>query len=71
MLLGEVNLPPRPLAKFFGGHPGDQLHMLFNFPVMQRMYLALARERPAAGTAAQTVAENPTRVSMGQLRPQP
>jgi trehalose synthase len=50
MLLGEVNLPPRQLTEYFGAYPGDQLHMLFNFPVMQRMYLALAREdaRPLA-----------------------
>jgi trehalose synthase len=44
MLLGEVNLPPKPLRQFFGGPEGDELHMLFDFPVMQAMYLALARQ---------------------------
>ena len=44
MLLGEVNLPPKPLRAFFGDDEGDELHMLFDFPVMQSMYLALARQ---------------------------
>ena len=43
VLLGEVNLPPKPLAKYFGDGPGDEMQMLFAFPVMQAMYLALAR----------------------------
>jgi len=43
MLLGEVNLPPKDLRAFFGDEDGDELHMCFNFPVMQAMYLALAR----------------------------
>ena len=44
MLLGEVNLPPKPLRAFFGDDESDEVHMLFDFPVMQAMYLALARE---------------------------
>jgi trehalose synthase len=47
ILLGEVNLPPADLVDFFGDEDGDQLHMLLNFPVMQAMYLALARADPA------------------------
>jgi trehalose synthase len=43
VLLGEVNLPPKPLRRFFGDEHGDELHMMFGFPVMQAMYLALAR----------------------------
>jgi maltose alpha-D-glucosyltransferase/alpha-amylase len=43
ILLGEVNLPPAELRKFFGDEDGDELHMAFNFPVNQAMYLALAR----------------------------
>jgi hypothetical protein len=43
MTLGEVNLPPQPLRAYFGDEDGDELHMLFAFPVMQAMYLALAR----------------------------
>jgi trehalose synthase len=43
VMLGEVNLPPKPLREFFGKGNGDELHMLFDFPLMQAMYLALAR----------------------------
>ena len=43
VMLGEVNLPPRPLREFFGKGNGDELQMLFDFPLMQQMYLALAR----------------------------
>jgi trehalose synthase len=42
MLLGEVNLPPDELRAFFG-ESGDELHMCFNFPLNQALYLALAR----------------------------
>jgi trehalose synthase len=41
VLLGEVNLPPEGLVEFFGD--GDELELLFDFPLMQAMYLALAR----------------------------
>jgi trehalose synthase len=48
ILLGEVNLAPPELRKFFGDEDGDELHMAFNFPVMQAMYLALARGEAAS-----------------------
>ena len=41
VMLGEVNLPAKGLVKFFGDD--DELQLLFDFPLMQRMYLALAR----------------------------
>jgi trehalose synthase len=41
LLLGEVNLPPDELLAYFGDD--DQFHVLFDFPVMQAMYLSLAR----------------------------
>jgi trehalose synthase len=44
MILGEVNLPPKPLRAFFGDDEGDEVHMLFDFPVMQATYLAMARQ---------------------------
>jgi trehalose synthase len=44
MLLGEVNVEPKELRKYFGDREGDEIHMLFNFTVMQAMYLSLARE---------------------------
>ena len=43
VLLGEVNLPAKPLRDFFGDQ-GDELQLLFNFPVMETMYLSLARQ---------------------------
>ncbi len=44
ILLGEVNLPPDELPAFFGAGGRRELDMIFNFPVNQAMYLALARE---------------------------
>ena len=44
MMLGEVNLPPVDLRKFFGDDEGNELHMCFDFVLMQSMYLALARQ---------------------------
>ncbi len=46
LLLGEVNLPAKPLRDFFGDQ-GDELQLLFNFPLMEAMYLALARQEVA------------------------
>ena len=48
-LLGEVNLPRSQLPAYFG-RDGDEIQLLFNFPVMQQMYLSLARAdaRPLA-----------------------
>jgi maltose alpha-D-glucosyltransferase/alpha-amylase len=45
ILLGEVNLPPTQQREYFGDEDGDELHLVFNFSVMQRIYLALARGR--------------------------
>jgi trehalose synthase len=47
LLLGEVNLPTDDLVRFFGDEQADELQMLFAFPLMQRMYLALARQERA------------------------
>jgi maltose alpha-D-glucosyltransferase/alpha-amylase len=44
ILLGEVNLPPKDQRLFFGDEDGDELHLVFQFSVMQRIYLAMARE---------------------------
>jgi glycosidase len=43
VLLGEVNLKPKDLVGFFGDEPGDEIQLLFDFNVMQAMYLAFAR----------------------------
>ncbi len=50
VLLGEVNLPHPEQRKYFGDKQGDELHMMFDFIAMQKMYLSLARAdaRPLA-----------------------
>jgi trehalose synthase len=57
MLLGEVNLEPKDLRTFFGGQDGDEVQLLFNFPLMQAIYLSLARgdARPLAAALRRTI----------------
>ncbi|MFW7414821.1 alpha-amylase family protein [Demequina sp. SO4-18] len=43
IMLGEVNVPYSDLMRFFGDG-GDELDLSFDFPGMQAMYLALARQ---------------------------
>jgi maltose alpha-D-glucosyltransferase/alpha-amylase len=42
VLLAEVNKWPEEVKDYFG--EGDECHMAFHFPLMPRMYLAIARE---------------------------
>jgi maltose alpha-D-glucosyltransferase / alpha-amylase len=42
MLLAEVNQWPEDVKEYFG--EGDEFHMAFHFPLMPRMYMAIARE---------------------------
>jgi maltose alpha-D-glucosyltransferase / alpha-amylase len=42
MLLAEANQWPEDTAEYFGS--GDECHMAFHFPLMPRMYMALAME---------------------------
>jgi len=42
MLLAEANQWPEDTKDYFG--EGDECHMAFHFPLMQRMYMAIARE---------------------------
>jgi trehalose synthase len=57
ILLGEVNLPPKDQRAFFGDEDGDELNLVFNFRVMQAVYLALARQE--ATPVAQAMADLP------------
>ncbi len=41
VFLAEANIPPEDCHKYFGDH-GDRLHMMFNFPVNQTLFYALA-----------------------------
>jgi trehalose synthase len=54
VLLGEVNLPHKDQAMFFGGTEGDELTMLFDFIGMQNLYLSLARADAAPLATALT-----------------
>ncbi len=42
MLLAEANMWPEDTQQYFG--EGDECHMAFNFPLMPRMYMAIAQE---------------------------
>ena len=54
VLLGEVNLPAGDLPQYFGGPDGDEVQLLFNFPLMQATYLSFARQDATALAAALT-----------------
>jgi trehalose synthase len=58
MLLGEVNLVPEQLIDFFGGEDADEVNLLFNFNLMQAVWLALARQdaAPIAEQLEKTIA---------------
>lgn len=42
MLLAEANQWPEDIQEYFGN--GDECHMVFHFPLMPRMYMAIAQE---------------------------
>jgi maltose alpha-D-glucosyltransferase/alpha-amylase len=54
MLLAEANQWPEDVLPYFGD--GDECHMSFHFPVMPRMYMAIAQEdrHPIADILRQT-----------------
>lgn len=43
ILIAEANAPPAEAKQYFG-NGNDEFHMVFNFPLMPRMYVALAKE---------------------------
>ncbi|MFF7709167.1 maltose alpha-D-glucosyltransferase [Pseudomonas sp. NPDC007930] len=44
MLLAEANQWPEDTQLYFGEGDGDECHMAFHFPLMPRMYMAIAQE---------------------------
>ncbi|MBV8801188.1 MAG: maltose alpha-D-glucosyltransferase [Alphaproteobacteria bacterium] len=44
MLLAEANQWPEDIQAYFGAAEGDECHMVFHFPLMPRMYMAVAQE---------------------------
>ncbi|HSL10381.1 MAG TPA: alpha-amylase family protein [Actinomycetota bacterium] len=81
LLLGEVNLPPDSLPRYFG-RDGDEIQLLFNFPVMQRMYLSLVRgdarplaealrgTEPVEGAGFANFVRNHDELTLDQLAPE-
>jgi trehalose synthase len=57
VLLGEVNLPPEQLIDFFGGEDADEVQLLFNFPLMEAIWLSFARQdaEPVAQALKETI----------------
>ena len=57
LLLGEVNLPPEQLIDFFGGEDADEVQLLFNFPLMEAIWLSFARQdaEPVAQALRETI----------------
>ncbi|HZD73777.1 MAG TPA: alpha-amylase family protein [Actinomycetota bacterium] len=47
ILLAEANVPSADLRRFFGDEDGDEMHMLFNFVVNQRLFLSVVRQQAA------------------------
>ena len=60
MLLSEANQWPEDVRAYFGD--GDEVHMNFHFPLMPRLFMALARETraPIEAILARTPALPPT-----------
>ena len=58
ILLAEANLHPPEQRRFFGDEDGDEMHMLFNFVVNQRMFLSLVRQD--AGPLTEALRELPS-----------
>ena len=70
MLLAEANQWPEDTRPYFG--EGDECHMGFHFPLMPRMYMALAQEdrHPITDIIRQTPGD-PRRLPVGHLPAQP
>lgn len=56
LLLGEANQWPEDVLPYFGDEAEPECHMAFHFPLMPRMYMALAQEdrHPVTDIMAQT-----------------
>ncbi|MEF8701331.1 MAG: maltose alpha-D-glucosyltransferase [Candidatus Accumulibacter sp. UW20] len=60
LLLAEANMWPEDVREYFGD--GDECHMAYHFPLMPRMYMAIAQEEryPVVEILAQTPDIPPT-----------
>jgi trehalose synthase len=68
VLIGEVNLKPKDVRRFFGDEEGDELHMALDFIGNQALYLALARgEAEPLVRALKDFPEIPETASLGRF----
>ena len=63
-MLAEANVAPDKVGDYFGD---DRMHMLFNFLVNQRLFLALARGGRATGPGADEPARGPAQGQWAQF----
>ena len=70
MLIAEANQWPEDVAAYFGN--GDECHMCFHFPLMPRMYMAIAQEdrHPDHGYHAPDAGDS-RQLPMGDIPAQP
>ena len=70
MLLAEANQWPEDVRDYFGD--GDECHMAYHFPLMPRMYMAIAQEdrHPIVEIMEQTP-DIPGNCAVGDLPAQP
>ena len=56
LLLAEANMWPEDVREYFGDGDGDECQMAYHFPLMPRMYMAIAQEdrHPVVEILAQT-----------------
>ena len=72
VLLGEVNLSHQDARAFFGDEDGDEVTMLFDFPTMQAIWLALARrDAGPIRSALSAPAAGAGRLAVGGVPAQP
>ena len=66
MLLSEANQWPEDVRPYFGD--GDEVHMNFHFPLMPRIFMALAKaDRTPLVEILKRTPDLPTRLSMGHV----
>ena len=70
LLLAEANQWPEDVRPYFGD--GDECHMAFHFPLMPRMYMAIAQEdRHPIVEIMQQTPDIPDELPVGDLPAQP
>ena len=70
LLLAEANMWPEDVREYFGD--GDECHMAYHFPLMPRMYMAIAQEdRHPIVEIMQQTPDIPDALPVGDLPAQP